>query len=189
MAKHGKFVITVDRNSTRPKEWSDSIALSTYTGTRKLAADMREKVKQRFLSSIHKTPYMYTSHPKQSGADILNKIVVSEEPRASGMMIQYTVGAKKGATINGQPAEDVLFYMDKGTGKHNSGRSDSWTFRMPDNRGGELLTTYGQKPKLFMTDTAKEFETNLTAYSKVYVQELMEKHLQAQLARKKGGIL
>ena len=143
--------VRVKRENVDPIRWGRDVQTISATGMRKLADDLRDKMRDAYERSIHQTEYGTVA----TGAPSLSNFIVTS-PKWSPTGI-YTVGAKEGK-YHGKTYDEVFRYMDEGTGQYNNGKSH-WAFELPGDRKGAsengVWVTTGQEPKHFITGPAE----------------------------------
>ena len=144
--------VIVERNF-EPTQIANNIKIATTYGTRKVAESLRDKMRDAYDASVHKTDYGDMGGGKSS---LSNFIVVAQT--ADG---NFTVGAKKNQLVGTQTIEEIFAYMDGGTGEFVGGRDDAWVFKLSGERASMSDTgfwvTKGQEPKEFITGTASKY--------------------------------
>lgn len=168
--------ITVKKNEFDDRRIKAGIrAASTYS--KKVIGDkIRDKVKEEYVKSIHKTSYGRISPIDPMGTKSLTHAIVA---RNEGMRV--VVGPKKGGLGN-STYEEIFGHMTHGTGDGYK----KWTFRLPPGRTGATesgyLTTKGQRPKPFFQNAYRSYATQFPTDMRHSVLPLLEK------AMRTGGI-
>ena len=143
--------VRVKRENVDPIRWGRDVQTISATGMRKLADDLRDKMRDAYERSIHQTEYGTVA----TGAPSLSNFIVTS-PKWSPAGI-YTVGAKEGK-FHGKTYDEVFRYMDEGTGIYRGG-NELWAFPLWSDRAAAspngYWVTQGQPSKKFISGPAK----------------------------------
>jgi len=140
--------VRVTRENLDPLKWGRDVQLLSNYAMRKMADNLRDRMREAYRKSIHGTEYSIYSNGSYS---LENFIVTSQV--APGV---FSVGAKKQA-LGHQTVDEIFMYMDQGTGIYNGGR-EYWRFQFEGTRSGSSdnnwWATKGQEGKEFISGPA-----------------------------------
>lgn len=143
------------KNDVKPNQWARNVNIATQTGTKRIAEELRDKMRARFDQTVHQTDYGMGA----GSSTLRNYIVISQLNLSQGA--SYSIGAKH-AKIGNDPIDRIFYFMDQGTGIYNpSGRKEPWVFKLAPSRESMSESGYwvtqGQEGKGFITKVAQEF--------------------------------